>query len=440
MNNNPGNTMKKLHIGIFGHYGNENLGDESIIEAVIQNIKKRVPDAKIYGLSIRPEDTHRRYNIEAFPIRKQKQIDSRRYKNNLLNKEENPIDNGSAPQNLILSIPLKIIKIILKPIKEFYDELQFLVNSYDILKKMDILLITGSNQFLDNFGGTWGFPYTLLKWSVLSKLADTKVDYVSVGAGPINNRLSMIFFRWACCLSNYVSLRDEASKKLIQKTGYRGETKVYPDLAHSLHVGHIQPRKVDFVYKSKNLPVLGINPMPMYDPRYWCVHDQKKYYTYVEKLARFSNRLIKENYPIFFFGTQRKDYNVIQDVLSLLESDKKTKPSKEIPVLYSSTVDELMANFFSADIIVATRFHGTVLSLLSEKPLLGICYYRKARDLMKEMEQGQYAVDLDNFTVGDLWQRFEKLVVERPDEVEKIRKYNVAYFNALSNQYDSLLL
>ena len=87
-NNDPGITMKKLHIGVFGHYGNQNLGDESIIEAVIQNIKNRVPDAKIYGFSIQPEDTRRRYNIEAFPIRKQKQLDSRSYKNIRLNKKE----------------------------------------------------------------------------------------------------------------------------------------------------------------------------------------------------------------------------------------------------------------------------------------------------------------------------------------------------------------
>jgi len=32
------------NIGILGHYGNKNLGDEAIIEAMIANIKKRSPD------------------------------------------------------------------------------------------------------------------------------------------------------------------------------------------------------------------------------------------------------------------------------------------------------------------------------------------------------------------------------------------------------------
>jgi len=41
-----------MWIGIIGHVGNQNLGDESIIAAVIQNMRRRYPDAEINGFSL----------------------------------------------------------------------------------------------------------------------------------------------------------------------------------------------------------------------------------------------------------------------------------------------------------------------------------------------------------------------------------------------------
>ena len=57
-------------VGVFGHVGNRNLGDEAIIAAVIENIKERLPNANIYGFTLKPIDTTERHGIKAFPIRR----------------------------------------------------------------------------------------------------------------------------------------------------------------------------------------------------------------------------------------------------------------------------------------------------------------------------------------------------------------------------------
>lgn len=62
-------ARKRIRIGILGHYGNQNLGDESIIEAVIRNLRQRLPDADIVCLSIDPFDSQARHGVDAFPIR-----------------------------------------------------------------------------------------------------------------------------------------------------------------------------------------------------------------------------------------------------------------------------------------------------------------------------------------------------------------------------------
>ena len=52
-----------MKIGVFGHYGNQNLGDEAITTATIQNIQRHFPHAEVVGLSVKPDDTAKRYGI-----------------------------------------------------------------------------------------------------------------------------------------------------------------------------------------------------------------------------------------------------------------------------------------------------------------------------------------------------------------------------------------
>ena len=56
-------------IGLLDHMGYGNLGDAAIQEAVIANIKKRVPNARLVGFSYIPDDTMKRHGIPCHPIR-----------------------------------------------------------------------------------------------------------------------------------------------------------------------------------------------------------------------------------------------------------------------------------------------------------------------------------------------------------------------------------
>jgi polysaccharide pyruvyl transferase WcaK-like protein len=56
-------------IGLLDHLGGGNLGDDATLQAVMQNIKSRWPDAEIVGLSMNPDDTQRKHGIAAYPIR-----------------------------------------------------------------------------------------------------------------------------------------------------------------------------------------------------------------------------------------------------------------------------------------------------------------------------------------------------------------------------------
>jgi polysaccharide pyruvyl transferase WcaK-like protein len=422
-------------IGVFGHYGNTNIGDEAIIQAVIQNIKKRRPQALIACFSLRPEDSAIRHEVMAFPIRKE--ISAKQ------DIKDQPLNiHFDRLKQLLKSVPiffrmLKAVYHIVEILMQVFPEILFIYRSFKILKSFDLLLIAGSNQFMDNFGGVWLFPYDLLKWTVLAKLARTKVYYISVGAGPINSKLSCLFIRLALKFADYVSYRDVASKELIRQTGFRGNAYVYPDLAHSLILENHQPSNRG-PRSASQLPTVGINPMPLFDSRYWYATDDQIYFAYIQKLASFASRLMLKGYTVFFFSTQCRDEDVIDDIINLLEKNPTDKVGSGQIKRKSPSVGECIANILNADIIVASRFHGTVLSLIVEKPVLAISYWRKTRDVMREMGQEDYVVDFDNITLEDMWKCFKKLESNYCIEIEKIKAKTRAYRLMLDEQYNLL--
>ncbi len=439
-------------IGILGHYGNRNLGDEAIIQAVLQNLKTRLPAVDLVGFSINPEDTRSRHGIEAYPVRYRSPGPGAPAGAPTENSSLPADDACSPPQpgktglkSIIKSTPVLnrvaygIVNALSMTRKLVY-ELGFLCRGFGQLKSVDALLVTGSNQFLDNFGGPWGFPYTLLKWSVLARLTGTRLFFVSIGAGPLSQPLSFRFIRWALHFSAYVSLRDLPSQQMLHDlVGYKGQSYVTPDLAHSLSVAHVKPTALPLSRTVTDLPVVGINPMPLFDPRYWCEADASRYRQYVDKIADFSQKLLENGYPVFFFPTQEKDNNVISDVLAILQDRGALDAPKEDYVLACNSVDDLLANIAACDMTVPTRFHGTVLSLLLEKPLLGICYYQKAKELLSASGQAAFAFDHVAFQADELWNGFEKLTEERHDAKEQIIRKNAEYAAALDQQYRDII-
>ena len=437
-----------MHIGIFGHYGNQNLGDEAIIEAAIDSVTRHFDRPEISCFSIRPEDTAERHGVPAYPIIYREGASGSPGEEE---EEKEPAEEGAveappepeaAPprQGLVRTIkgfwlvrlPYRAMSGCLGLARALRTEIPFLLDSYRRLKGIDLLIVAGSNQFLDNFGGVMGFPATLLKWSILCKLARTKLAFVSVGAGPINSSASKLLIRLSLRFADYLSYRDEASRDLIEGSSRRFRGKVFPDLASNLRFAAAEKAP-----HAPEKPIVGINPMPMYDSRYWCEADDGRYQAYVEKLARFAVLLRDQGFPIFFFGTQRKDYDAIDDVLEQLPREG-AAPANGALVRDASSVQDLMKIISGSDIVVATRFHGTVLSLVADVPVFGICYYRKAADLLREMDQDGYFVMLDDFDVEEALGKFLSLAANLEQEKRKIHETSARYHKLVEQQYEDL--
>jgi len=428
----------RLKIGVFSHGGNKNLGDEALFSAVMQNVCLRAPEADLVGFTINPDETRQRHGLNSYPIR----------------RPSSPApDLGSSTLPLTTDAqrdsPRKKLKDALKAVpglvqllracrrlgNQFVNVLlepKFLLDSYSRLKGVDLLLIAGSQQLSDGYGGAWGFPYTLYKWTILAQLTGTKVALLSVGAGPLDSTLSKFFVRRFLNMVNYRSYRDSISSQLVQSLGVKGSHPVFPDLVYSLQ---LPIPKVDL--KKGSRVVVGANPIPFCDSRYWPKADPARYDEYVRKFAEFAEWLDQNDHTVFFFPTQtRADVRTIDDIVHAM--NRSGVSPNVLPTHKVENLENLVSQIAEADFVVATRFHGILISLMMNKPTLAPAYHEKCRALLIQVGQGDYALNIADFETEDLIERLKAMEENAPAIRKQIAESMAPLRKALDEQYDTV--
>jgi polysaccharide pyruvyl transferase WcaK-like protein len=431
-------------IGVFSHGGTKNLGDEALLAAVIQNVRLRIPHAELIGFTINPRDTSERHGIPCFPIRRVGK------KEPLAGGTSSAIPAASNPANIkakgraaqkvkaaAKAVPavrpmLLGLRRFMQGVASVFAEPKFLLDSYRRLKTVELLLVAGSQQLNDGYGGVWGFPYTLLKWTLLAKCTGTKVAILSVGAGPINSPLSKFFFKRVLNWVNYHSYRDSISSRLMESWGIKGKHRVFPDLVYSLQLPAPRATLADTARV-----VVGTNPIPFFDGRYWPTPDPARYLDYVEKFARFTEWLDKTGHSVLFFPTQ-----VRADVLTIADIRQAMNGSGHSPNLLAGrpiqTLEDLVSEISRADLVVANRYHGILLSLMMNKPVLGVAYHEKSRALLAQAGQSDYVLNISDFTTQDLIERFSSLKANAAAIKWQIANCMAPLRKALDEQYDEV--
>jgi polysaccharide pyruvyl transferase WcaK-like protein len=436
----PGPQRK---IGVFSHGGTKNLGDEALLAAVIQNVRLRLPDAEVIGFTINPADTRQRHGIACFPIRRLEKdsapIPAASLGGALTALPETPAHPSFASRlkNAVKAIPG--LGSLLPRLRSFADgmvtilaEPKFLLDSYRRLKGVELLLVAGSQQLNDGYGGPWGFPFTLLRWTLIAKCTGTKVAILSVGAGPIHSPLSKFFFKRVLGMVDYRSYRDAISSRLMESMGVSGSHPVYPDLVYSLTLP--APNSAQ---KPAGRVVVGTNPVPFFDGRYWPTSDPTQYQDYVRKFARFAEWLDQSGHSVLFFPTQ-----VRADVLTIADIRQAMNGSGDSPNLLAGrpiqTLSDLVSEISRADFVVANRYHGILISLMMNKPVLAVAYHEKSRALLAQAGQGDYVLNIGQFKTEELIERFSALEANAAVIKKQIAERLAPLRRALDEQYDTV--
>jgi polysaccharide pyruvyl transferase WcaK-like protein len=414
-----------------------NLGNAAILSSMIANILKRIPDAEITGITLSPDDTRRRHGIDAFPI-----TSASRANYSFSNPNISEIRQQQPPNGLWrIKEGLKritFLRWLVRAIRLVCMEIAHIVAASLLVRKLDRVIITGGGALDEFWGGPWGHPWTLFKFAVLSRVWRAPFLFVSVGKCSLERPLSRFFARNALSRAEYRSYRDHDSKLAVQAFFDSSGDPVCPDLAYSYSCPEL-PIRLNHVIPDERL-VVGVSPISYCDPRVWPLKDEQRYSRYLHKLAEMVRWLIRQKHQVVLFATDSPDVDTIKDLLALISDGSVDASSVQVlPGPPEQTTEGLLQGICQADLVIASRLHGVILSQLISVPVLAISYDRKVDVHMSDVGQHDYCVDIDQMDASLLIERFGALQAVRERESAHLTRAVQLYREQVDAQYDRLL-
>jgi polysaccharide pyruvyl transferase WcaK-like protein len=116
--------------------------------------------------------------------------------------------------------------------------------------------------------------------------------------------------------------------------------------------------------------------------------------------------------PQFFPGQVSSDPAAIKDIVDRL--DVRPNPPS------IGTVPDLMSFLSTADVVVASRFHGVLLALLLRRPVIAVSYERKVRQLMADCGQAELCLEIENARVDQLLRTYSSVMNRRHEIAAEI--------------------
>lgn len=216
---------------ISGYYGFNNIGDESILRAVVDNLMEKLEDIEITVLSQNPESTAQKYGVR--------------------------------------SVNRKSVKDILKAVKG-----------------CDLLISGGGSLLQDVTSKKSILYYLMIMW--LAMILRKKVFIYSQGIGPIISKANRGLTAATLKRASGIVVRDEASKELLVEIGVpcnRIHVTADPVLRvkkADLAIGREILQKEGFTLEGKG-PVVG-----------WAIRERKVKSNFVDEICLSLQRLIEE--------------------------------------------------------------------------------------------------------------------------------------------------
>ncbi|MBM7703978.1 polysaccharide pyruvyl transferase family protein [Metabacillus iocasae] len=364
-----------MNVGIIGNYGHDNNGDEAILSGILSQLTDELSVKKenIIVFSNNPENTMNRYGVQAV---------------RLLHKK------GSFATSILATV------------KE----------NFATMKKLDLLIIGGGGLLMDMYKRDAPLYSTL---GLLGHYAGCKVAIYGVGAGPITTKPGTFFIKTLSSKVDSISVRDEQSKALLKSIGVKKDVQVIGDPAFFVRAN----RKKETQFEVQKVAVTAV---PYFSKQYWPSSNEDVYQSYIHGMAKNLDELVKQKgVTVTFFSTKYpQDIEVTKDIARLMEHKEAVTVLEDN--LYPEKIVEICAEH---DVVIGTRLHSLILSVVAKTPIVGIGYHHKVKDFMKTINQMANFVEIDKLHQNN--QQFVSLIEQMNKEWDKTNET----FTNLSSQF-----
>ena len=401
-------SRKPKRIGFFGHFGTLNSGNESTLLAILARLRRTYPDGQFLCICTNPDVVAARDDIEAVPI------------------TTRAVRVWDRDSRLDRRLGMLLVGV--------GAELGQYVRAFRVLEGTELLVVPATGLVTDAYGlSGWG-PYNQLKWSLMAKLRGCRVLFVSVGAGPIDSTMGRILVKRTLSLADYRSFRDAPSLDYVKNIGFSPKNdRVYPDLVFSLPDDLMPPHR----NRTEGRRVVGIGLM-LYAGKYSVRNPrQETFMNYLESLVVLVRWLLAHDYDIrLLLGDG--DTPVIDEFKTLLRARLGSYDEGRVVHRSMTSVHGVLAQLAATDVVVATRFHNILLSLLLHKPVVAISFHHKCSALMSDVGLSKYCHDINHISPEKLIAQFEELEASTETVERIVARKIVEYRKALDDQYDHL--
>ena len=362
-----------ISISIHGYYGFKNLGDEFTLKKIIEDLRLLYPEANLLVLSGDPQYTEATHAIKA-------------------------------------------------------------VNSFNVtdvieaVRGCDALILGGGGLFHDHYplvikDIVTDFGHGVASYAVpplIARIFGKPVFYWTHGVGPLFTTEAMKLTKWAYCLADFVTLRDEYSYRLLVSIGVPKE-KLCVDI-DPIFKHHIDAFIDNNVLNELNLPdnkfIIGVNLRP------WKERDEE----IVEKVGDILTDIYQREGNVLFLLIPFDISSDHASDIKILRSLSERLPDGSFKVIDEDNVSPefVLSAISRTHAIIGMRLHFLIYALKLAKPSIALTYDRKVKELFRMLK-------LEDLSLGLNMPDFKQIA----DKVSQ-NKMQQERFHNIANTIDNL--
>ena len=389
-------------VGLFGNLGTGNIGNDASMDAILDYLRGAYPDAIVDAMTGGFEQLATSYAIQAVPM---------------LWHQRFGRDTGRVATTML--------KLLGKGID--------IVRITWWVRRHDVVIIPGMGVLETSLPiRAWGFPYAMFLLCLGGRVFGTKVAFVSVGAGVIQQRWIRWFYTRSARLAAYRSYRNAPSRAAMQQQGVdTARDPVYPDVAFAL------PTPAQNL-GDPNVVCLGVMS-------YHGSNDDRReadeiHSRYVDQMKTFVRWLVDDGRQVRLLigDTQASDDRIVEEIIADLRQSRPDLDPSRIVAAQVATFDDVLAAIQPASSVVAIRFHNVLGALKLRKPTIAIGYSAKHTALMTDMGVAEFCLSVHTLDARLLIGQFKELESRSAELRKTLDDRNIRNENLLRDQFAEL--
>ncbi len=428
-------------IALLTPYDGGNLGDAAIQDSMIANLRQRIPGVRFLGITLNCDNFVKRHGGHAFPLLasmgKHKKLEDAAL------EPPSPSPSrwtrgvrralGLIPGLFSLASGIRSFVLVLGR------ELSHSLDAIRVLRKQDLLIVSGGGQLDEEWGGPWRFPFSLCKWALLAQLAGVPLAVASVGACKITSRESRWFLATALRFASHRSYRDANSKAIVAKLlPEAAKDSVVPDLVFSMPDSEIPTPPGSIRKIASGRTIVAISPIAYAKPVNWPTPDTVVHERYVQQLSEVITSVLQEGcFPVVVYSSLGDDESVIPDLLGRLDK-LVPRAVEQIHVPKIESWRDLASVLRDCDYLVASRLHSAILGFVTQTPTVAISFDPKVDWVMQDLDQSNSLLHIRDFQAADVTAALHRLTNRKDAIVKQLSSYRQRILAESAQQYDFL--